>query len=535
MRRHLIPTLIIIALLASCAAVVYAAEKKACDKLEEPLPYRIISFHQGKVDKEMVDLAHKIGYNGVMIQLEGANVPKVEELAELDKKENIFDYCHNLGMEVTIWVHELSEIPGPESPDYMGPITLDNEKLWAFLEKRYDKMLGETVPEIDGLVLTVVESQITITDTPLMLKLVGIIHEACKKYDKELIVRTFVWHPEELEGVMGAVKELPDDIIIMSKVVPQDWQMRGTDAMEIGRVGNREQIIEYDIAGEYFLMDHVANAFPKILKRQFFYGVKNGVDGICVRVDRWDADVLHIPQEVNLWTLGMLATGEAGCVEKVWQTWATDRYSEKAAPYIIEALKPTERVVTEILNIGPFTFGDTRYFPPTGEDRVFTNNWQNWRWDKSYIPAYKKADVGDAEFTSKVAKQKEKAKRLAEESLASLEKAKPYIDRDEYMLLYTKLLTNKVQLDIRSEMMLSVLKYRRIKNTEDVSTREELACQIRKHLRNIRIEARRVYIEPEEITLHGRTWEVGAPELLERKRINDWTDKVESQLEHLGL
>ena len=40
----------------------------------------------------------------------------------------------------------------------------------------------------------------------------------------------------------------------MSKAVPQDWQMRGENAAEIGKVGDRPQIIEYDVAGEYFLI-----------------------------------------------------------------------------------------------------------------------------------------------------------------------------------------------------------------------------------------------------------------------------------------
>ena len=53
-------------------------------------------------------------------------------------------------------------------------------------------------------------------------------------------------------------------VVVLSKVVPQDWQMRGENAAEIGAVGNLPQIVEYDAAGEYFLSDnYCASALPR--------------------------------------------------------------------------------------------------------------------------------------------------------------------------------------------------------------------------------------------------------------------------------
>ena len=182
------------------------------------------------------------------------------------------------------------------------------------------------MPNIDGLVLTVVETQVRATDTSVMLKIADVIRKKCDKYKKSLIVRTFVWYPEEYANVMSAVNQLPADTVIMSKCVPQDWQMRGGYAAEIGNVGGRAQIVEFDACGEYFLRDNVANCMPELLKQHFDHDMKHNISGICVRVDRDNSSVLHEPSEVNLWALGMLAAGATDKVDDIWSAWATNRF-----------------------------------------------------------------------------------------------------------------------------------------------------------------------------------------------------------------
>ena len=111
------------------------------------------------------------------------------------------------------------------------------------LRVNYEWLFADLTPDIDGIVLTVVETQIRATDTPLMLRLVGILDEKCRKYGKMLIVRTFTWHPDELEGVLGCIRQLPEDVVVMSKCVPQDWQMWPIHNGAIGAVGDRDQIV----------------------------------------------------------------------------------------------------------------------------------------------------------------------------------------------------------------------------------------------------------------------------------------------------
>ena len=491
-------------------------------KVRPALAYRIVSFHRGRADKRLVRLAAQLGFNGVMIQVEGSTIDGIKQFAQREKQEHLIDFCHKLGMKVWIWVHELSDVPEQWMPDWLGPVTVDNQALWAALDTRYDWMLREVIPDVDGLVLTVVETQIRVTDPGVMLKLAEVLRRNCDKYNKSLMVRTFVWYPEEFAGVMEAVNKLPPDTLIMSKCVPQDWQMRGAFAAEIGQVGGRPQIIEYDVAGEYFLRDRVANCMPELLKRHFDHGLKNNVSGICVRVDRDDSSVLDEPSEVNLWALGMLSAGATDDLEEIWGAWAVNRFGKEAAAGVVAALKPAQEVVAELLSIGPFSFGDTRKFPPLGDEEIFGQNWQNWWWDASYAPLRQKAEEGEADFTRQVQDAKTKARQQAELCLLNLDLVRERLAPADYAILRTRLLGNKIQLDFRAPMAMAVLHYRRMFYAKNEAERQAMDQAMQADLAQLRMAAYPEYGPPDEIKHLDRTWKVGVPEGIQRQAIYRW-------------
>ena len=510
--------------------------------VREPLRYRIVSFHRGRADKNLIRLAAQLGFNGVQFQIEGSNEEGIKDFAARDQKEHLIDFCHALGMQVTVWVHEISDLPTWRSPAYPGTISVDNEKVWALIDKRYEWILGQALPAIDGLVLTTVETQFKATDTPLMLKLVNLIDQKCRQHGKTLIVRTFVWLPNELEGVMGAVKRMPDDIVIMSKAVPQDWQMRAGNAAEIGAVGDHPQIVEYDAAGEYFLLNNVANCMVDRLKAQFDYGLTKNVRGICVRVDRQDASLptdrengslLFEPNEVNLWTLGMLAAGAADDTADIWKRWAAYRYGDQAAPAVIAALKRTSEVVAEMLSVGPFTYGDTRgpllkgapsYTVALPYDDIFSQNWQMWRWDESYVPTLTKVNDGDPVFIDELRKQKAAALEAANQCLANLAQARPLLPAKEYEILYTRLLTNKVQLEFRTQAALAALHVRQMRAATTQAQADNAFEMYKQDLDAVRVLAEALKTYPQAATRDylGKRWAVNRPLAISPEQLNDW-------------
>jgi hypothetical protein len=495
--------------------------------IRQPLQYRIVSFHKGKADKRLIKLAAELGFNGVQLQIEGSTVDGLIALKEYDKKEHIIDYCHSLGMQVTVWVHELSDVPAPWMPESMGPVTPDNAALWSYLDTRYEWLFDKVLPNIDGLCLTVVETEIRVTDPRAMAKLVDVVRKVCDRHHKTLQVRTFVWYPDEFAGVLEAVKQMPADTVIMSKCVPQDWNIRGVDASEIGNVGGKAQIEEFDICGEYFLRNYVANCMVPLLKRQFDYGIAHHISGICVRVDRDDNTILDEPNEVNLWAMGMFAGGATDSIDDVWKAWATNRFGPTAAPAVTRALKPTNDVVAEILSLGPFAFGDTRKFPPLGDEDFFGQLHQNYWWDSSYEPLHEKGELGDPDFTQQVWAGKQRALHEADQCLANLEDARPLLTWQDYDILKTRLLTNKVQLQFRTWMAMADLHYRRLISVDDEAERDKMDQAMQDDLRQLREVSLPIYPKPNQITDLGRTWEVGPPEDYDRDAIYRWAHDMD--------
>jgi hypothetical protein len=430
-----------------------------------PVPFRVVSFYNGTANMNLVRLAHDLGFNEVQFQLEGSTLKSLQAFKARDDKEHYIDQCHRLGMKVSVWIHELSDIPKE-----LGPISAGNEKLWKMLDERYEWVLGRELPDVDTLVLTVVETDIRITDAALMGKLVATLDAKCKKYGKQLVVRTFVWYPKEFEDVMNCVRKLPEDIVIMTKVVPQDWQMRGIDDKAIGAVGNHRQIIEYDLCGEYFQKTYLANCFPDQVIRQFNHGLSRGIEGVCARVDRADCDILGYPQEVNLWALGMAAAGQVRTVDKIWEIYANHYYGPDAASFVIKALKPTGAMIAEAQNVGPFTFGDTREYPPFVDQDAFDCNWSNWKWDTSLIPLYEHTKRGDPLVIAHKETTSAAAVKQGEQALQDIDSAKNKLSPDAYHLLRTKL---EATLDYTRVMTRIELAYLRLQRESNTTNRDE--------------------------------------------------------------
>jgi len=130
----------------------------------------------------------------------------------------LFELIKSLGLNVSLWVHEFADYN-----EQWGRPSPDNAVLWRELSKRYDHILTELMPEVNTLVLTVVETQVKATDPELLRPLATTIKAACDRHGRGFILRSFVHHPEELDEVSDAISSLPDDITIMTKSVPQDW------------------------------------------------------------------------------------------------------------------------------------------------------------------------------------------------------------------------------------------------------------------------------------------------------------------------
>jgi len=485
-------------------SIVRASEARAT---QPPLPYRIVSFHQGRADMELIKLAKELGYNGVQIQIENGNLKPLQKFAEYNQRTQLIENCHRLGMQVSIWVHELTDIPDKfllkAATDELKPgevlcnfgftgdervvININDPELWALLGERYEHILRELVPDVDALVLTVTDTQVHATNPELFIRLVQLLDDKCRKYGKKLMVRTFVWHLEDLNNLMMTIEKLPEDVIIMSKCVPQDWHLRSINGLELGRVGNHEQIEEWDVEGEYFGLNKLVNCMPALLQSQFAYGMSQGIKGICVRVDRGDQSVLRQPSEVNMWALALLASGQTSTVDDVWKSWATHRYGKEAGPAVIPALIHSTDVVQEALYIDNFSVFDTRNpLGPADDIDVFQHLANPHLWSDQFKALHDRLVMGDPAEIAQVESKKLVAIQMASNSMAALESARAVLEPSDYAQLHRGLLANQVQLAWRAPMHLAYLRHRLLMNTSDSAKRDELIAAVRKDLETMR-------------------------------------------------
>lgn len=439
------------------------------------MQFRSISCHQGWPNPKVVRLAARLGFNDVCFQTECGLLEPIRALVYRGRRSGTFELITSLGMSVSLWVHEFSDYN-----EQWGRPSPDNAVLWRELSNRYDYILTELMPEIDSLVLTVVETQVKATDPELLRPLATTIKAACDRHGRGFILRSFVHHPEELDQVSDAISSLPDDITIMTKAVPQDWHMRSVDDPLIGKVGDKPQVVEVDIAGEYWHMEHVANCFTDVLSSQYKRWIEAGCSGISVRVDRgwvpWEYQhcVQGQPHEANLWVLGYLCQGRSE--DEAWHNYTTHVFGAEAAPAMEAALRPAGDVVAEALYVLDEPFGDYRSANPlrsllNGERAVayedcddaicrnpFNLNYSVFRWDDAHRPAYQKIRRGHPEIIDQKSRQYSEAKSKAERSLTRIDAARVHLDPNAFAFFRFKLEENLFHLELFSEAHLAWLK-----------------------------------------------------------------------------
>jgi hypothetical protein len=364
------------------------------------------------------------------------------------------------------------------------------------LQERYDWVLGGILADIDALVLTVVERYdgINMSNPEGLKKIVDPIYAKCRQYNKKLILRTFLYRPGQLEDVKNCLDVLPDDIIVMSKVIPLDWHLRGIGNPVIGQFSPKQHFIEFDLCGEYFKLTYPALTFPEKIKRNLTFGISKGITGVCARVDRFDHEILGKVQEMNLWTLGMLSSGKTDSLDTIWKAYITETFGAVAVSGMSDVLQPTEQVLAEALCVGPFTFGNTRNAtPPVAMDssdeigdNAFSNLWSNWVWDRSYYPMYLK--IRDANRVT--VENEEQANLLAikqaEKCLKDLTSLKEKLPAKTYSSLQKHLKINLYFIRTMHHVQMAYLRLKQLEQTADQRLQSDIQNKVDRHIASLR-------------------------------------------------
>ena len=83
-----------------------------------------------------------------------------------------------------------------------------------------------------------------------MAKVINTIADSLRARGKQLIVRDFLRSPKEMAAFVEAMKRVPDEVIVYTKCVPNDWQYRYPPHPLLGKVAPHPQIMELDLYNE---------------------------------------------------------------------------------------------------------------------------------------------------------------------------------------------------------------------------------------------------------------------------------------------
>lgn len=497
--------------------------------ISKRLSYRAASYHGAHVEPGTLEKAKKLGFNAIELQVEGDTIKGLEKLQHKENQTGLMKKIHGLGMKVAVWVHELSSY---EAEKYGSP-EIANQALWKLIAERYRYICSDLLPDADYLVLTVVETQYNITDGAILTKLVDVINREARQAGKQLIFRSFVWAPSELDGVVKALKNMSSDIWFHTKYVPQDWHFRSIDNPLIGQFPDHNEIVEYGIAGEYMRNRHLLSfVAPDIAVRQQKW-LRKGIEGVSVRVNRFgDGDsnsAFDSFQECNLWALMPFTLGVECSVEERLHDYAEAKFGKDAAPVVAEALWNTGEVNMEALYVENMTFGDPRETIPAdstfelqatierlrnrwkqdikipegldlkiapvipydeSEDFLhrnpFNKNYAPFLWDASYKPRYNKIRCGDPEVIKRKENSYRRARAMALESLDLIEGSNDLFEEDEaYRFLHWRLSENLWHLDAMCSCALAWLNATRTLYANDEIEKAERWNEVEDWLKKI--------------------------------------------------
>ena len=303
-----------------------------------------------------LQLSHEIIHNLKEVRLQAVR-EQVNELTRI---------AHEKGIEeVLVWDHsfyELDYYPEQFRNGPNGTINLDNHSFWEWFKQDYRNML-DLIPEVDGLVLTFIETgahaerQYSKSLTTNSEKLAAVVNAVSDvvigERKKKLYIRTFAYSEEEYANIIGCLDHLKSDqIVLMMKETPHDFFLTHPNDPFIGKI-DRPTIVEFDTGNEYNGQGVIANTWPEyVLKRWTDFVRRPNVVGYVARTDRYGTTKLvGTPNEILLYTL--MRSTENPCIssEQIYDEYISQHYGKDALDLVKSAFKKSYDIVLASLYI----------------------------------------------------------------------------------------------------------------------------------------------------------------------------------------
>jgi len=441
---------------AVAIAILTTAGSLAQTAGAEPLvPYRAWQFHELDVPYVRKVMHRAAAYQINTVVFSHGMIGEVSQLYEPgDRGATLRDLArraHALDLRVWIWVHELeNDVPGRYLSD--GDVYLDRPGFWDWLRGKYARLFAD-YPEFGGILLTFHETKHKIfreSDVRSRLsmperfaKMINTIDDACAEYDKDFVVRSFLYEPRELQWFAEGLKHVHRRVMLQSKCVPHDWQPFYPHNPMIGRFPDRKLIVEFDCSSEFTGRNRVPYTSPEYFEHRWRHALAQpGVVGYNARLDHAGYDALFTPNEINIYTLYRLTDDPQITARDIWTDWTKNRYGPDAAPWVEKALRPSFDILNQSFFVLEFWITNHSRLPSFGyaDGHLSSRTIAKWRPQQpEYAAREKRLNHPDAELLEDILAEKDEAVALADEALHYLSEARPHLSAAQYDDLFFRL------------------------------------------------------------------------------------------------
>jgi hypothetical protein len=424
-------------------------------------PFRIRGWDLERFDPsyvmEMIGRAHQAGMNTITLSHE--IVMNAEEIIlDWHRYQHLQRFCeeaHRHGMKVYLWNHQINNPPetlvarddgGRRSLDF------DNPLLSKWLYDRYQRV-SDRVPQMDGIVLSLTESEWQVHRDPSdparydprqrivskldppgrMAKVINTIADSLRARGKQLMVRDFLRSPKEMASFVSAMKGVPDEVIVYTKCVPNDWQYRYPPHPLLGKMAPHPQIMELDLYNETGGNIHVVMPAPGYYQTQLRLARERGLAGAIARVDDGFSTNRGTPAEFNVFAYSRLLHDPDAAVDPLWREFYEPFYGTAAAPVAVECLKHCFDLTCAVTyTLGFWTGAGGRVTIRYTDDHLQRNSSALWSDDPKIKANEKLLIESGPEAVTRTVEEKKQAELVATRCLERLAAERDKFSPDRY-------------------------------------------------------------------------------------------------------
>jgi len=267
------------------------------------------------------------------------DVAAVENLA--GRLREIVKIAHGAGRPVLYWHREVTV---PEGMIEAAPGLLDERGEFDLLGKDYQDLLRykiaaffEAVPGMDGMVLTLTESEYSVIHNSnpdryrpakVVARIAQTFLEELGKRGKRFVLRSFGSIAEDYQDILAGAELLAGkfDFEVETKITPYDFSPFLRENPFLRQIPGLRMSAEFDTLGEFLGAGRLPAANVDRIVEDVALARSRGATRFAVRMDRVGRSTLRSAYGVNALAFTRATRDPGATAESVWGEWALRRW-----------------------------------------------------------------------------------------------------------------------------------------------------------------------------------------------------------------